>query len=596
MAAYAVEILLTVLIIYGLAYYYYGKKLLQEKVVRADPNRPTPAFTKFDGVDYVPANKYVLYGHHFASIAGAGPIVGPAIAMAYGWALPLLWVLFGNVFIGAVHDYLAVMASVRYGGLSVMSISENVMGKAARYIFLVYVYAALILVLAAFLSVAAKLYVLIPGAATKAIIFMPIALLLGVLVYRFGLGVTGSTVIALILVLLGFYYSYKVPFVLGYDPVHKVGFWLAYHRWVIILAAYAFVAATLPVWYLLQPRDYLNAYILWFFVILATISAILVGDMKFTGPAYTSFAPKIFANKPTPFLPAIPLIIACGALSGFHSVVGSGTTSKQLSNELDALLVGYGGMLTEGAVSSLAVIMPVSLAWSAPELIKMGVYHHNILELDKVSRFLVGYAYMSGKAFERLGVSFPHAFSVIKLFAAIALATFILTTLDTATRLARFAWQEMFDWLQAKNMAAYKLLANRFVATLIAVLIGAGLAYPEVKIGSKTVAAFVVIWPAFAGTNQLLAALALLTTALWVYAILRVRGAVNWLIQVPAWFLWITVTAGLIWWTVVVLPALPWIQKIGAGALVEITLALDFLLIILYTIGLSRASKSSQSS
>jgi len=595
-AAYAVEILLTVLIIYGLAYYYYGKKLLQEKVVRADPNRPTPAFTKFDGVDYVPANKYVLYGHHFASIAGAGPIVGPAIAMAYGWALPLLWVLFGNVFIGAVHDYLAVMASVRYGGLSVMSISENVMGKAARYIFLVYVYAALILVLAAFLSVAAKLYVLIPGAATKAIIFMPIALLLGVLVYRFGLGVTGSTVIALILVLLGFYYSYKVPFVLGYDPVHKVGFWLAYHRWVIILAAYAFVAATLPVWYLLQPRDYLNAYILWFFVILATISAILVGDMKFTGPAYTSFAPKIFANKPTPFLPAIPLIIACGALSGFHSVVGSGTTSKQLSNELDALLVGYGGMLTEGAVSSLAVIMPVSLAWSAPELIKMGVYHHNILELDKVSRFLVGYAYMSGKAFERLGVSFPHAFSVIKLFAAIALATFILTTLDTATRLARFAWQEMFDWLQAKNMAAYKLLANRFVATLIAVLIGAGLAYPEVKIGSKTVAAFVVIWPAFAGTNQLLAALALLTTALWVYAILRVRGAVNWLIQVPAWFLWITVTAGLIWWTVVVLPALPWIQKIGAGALVEITLALDFLLIILYTIGLSRASKSRQSS
>ena len=402
MAAYAVEILLTVLIIYGLAYYYYGKKLLQEKVVRADPNRPTPAFTKFDGVDYVPANKYVLYGHHFASIAGAGPIVGPAIAMAYGWALPLLWVLFGNVFIGAVHDYLAVMASVRYGGLSVMSISENVMGKAARYIFLVYVYAALILVLAAFLSVAAKLYVLIPGAATKAIIFMPIALLLGVLVYRFGMGVVSSTILALILLLLGFYYAYKVPFVLGYDPVHKVGFWLAYHRWVIILAAYAFVAATLPVWYLLQPRDYLNAYILWFFVILATIAALLVGDMKFTGPAYTSFAPKIFANKPTPFLPAIPLIIACGALSGFHSVVGSGTTSKQLSNELDALLVGYGGMLTEGAVSSLAVIMPVSLAWSAPELIKMGVYHHNILELDKVSRFLVGYAYMSGKAFERL--------------------------------------------------------------------------------------------------------------------------------------------------------------------------------------------------
>ncbi len=582
MATYAIEILVTVLIIYGLAYLYYGRKLLQEKVVKADPNRPTPAFTKFDGIDYVPANKYVLYGHHFASIAGAGPIVGPAIAMAYGWALPFIWVLFGNVFIGAVHDYLAVMASVRYGGLSVMSISENVMGRAARYIFLVYVYAALILVLAAFLSVAAKLYVLIPGAATKAIIFMPIALLLGILVYRMGMGVTSSTIIAIILVILGFYYAYKVPFLLG-----QKNFWLAYHRWVVILAVYSFIAASLPVWYLLQPRDYLNAYILWFFVILAALSALLVGDLKFTGPAYTSFSPPIF-GKATPFWPAIPLIIACGALSGFHSVVGSGTTSKQLSNELDALLVGYGGMLTEGAVSSLAVIMPVSLAWTAPELIKMGVYKTSILELDKVSRFLVGYAYMSGKALSRLGASFNDAFSVVKLFAAIALATFILTTLDTATRLARFAWQEMFDWLQPKSMMAYRAIANRFSATFIAVVIGAALAYPEVTIKGKPVAAFNVIWPAFAGTNQLLAALALLTTALWVYAVLKVRGGFNWLIQIPAWFLWITVTVALLWWTIVILPTLPPIQKYGAGSLVIVSLALDFLLIIYYVRGLMR--------
>ncbi len=591
MATYAVEVLLTVAIIYALAYIFYGKRLLQERIVKADPNRKTPAFTKFDGVDYVPTNKYVLYGHHFASIAGAGPIVGPSIAMAYGWFLPLLWVLFGNVFIGAVHDYLSIMASVRYGGLSVMSISENVMGRKAKYIFLVYVYAALILVVAAFASVAAIIYTKNPWAATNAIVYMPIALLLGIMVYRVGIGVRPSTLIAIVLVILGFYYSYKVPFILGYDPSvgNAEAFWPTYHKWVVILSLYAFIAASLPVWYLLQPRDYLNAYMLWFFVAMAGIGALLVADFQFTGPAYTEFSPPIIAHQPTPFWPAIVLIIACGALSGFHSVVGSGTTSKQLSNELDALLIGYGGMLTEGAVSSLAVILPISLAWKAPELIQMGVYKTSILELDKVSRFTVGYGYMAGKALSRIGFDFGQAFKIMKLFAAIALAGFILTTLDTATRLARFAWQEMFDWLQPKNPGLYKVLTNRSVATFLAVFFGAALAYPTVHIGNKTLAAYNVVWPAFAGTNQLLAALALLTTSLWVYAILRARGSASILIQAPAWFLWVTVTAALIWWTLAALPVLPPIQKVGAGVIVLLSLALDILLVVLFVRGLKKA-------
>lgn len=589
MAVYSIEIVLTVIIIYGLAYVYYGRKILQEKIVQADAERPTPAFTKFDGVDYVPANKYVLYGHHFASIAGAGPIVGPAIAMAYGWALPLIWVLFGNVFIGAVHDYLSVMSSVRYGGLSVMSVSENVMGRKARYIFLVYVYAALILVIAAFASVAAILYTKNPKAATLAIFYMPIALLLGIMIYRLGIGVRPATLIAIILAIAGYYYSYKIPFLLGYDPVAKSGdLWGTYHLWVIILSIYAFIAASLPVWYLLQPRDYLNAYLLWFFVALAAVGAILVGNLQFTGEAYTSFSPKIIGGHATPFWPAIPLIIACGALSGFHSVVGSGTTSKQLSNEMDALLIGYGGMLTEGAVSSLAVIMPISLAWSVPELAGK-VYQANILELDKVSRFVVGYGYMTAKALEKFGLSFDHVYSVTTLFAAVALATFILTTLDTATRLARFSWQEMFDWLEPRSKGLYKFMTNRWVATFLAVLIGWALAYPTVTIGGKTLAAYNVVWPAFAGTNQLLAALALLTTALWVYAILKVRGSTSWLIQLPAWFLWITVTIALLWWTAIVLPGLPAVQKYGAGSIVIVSIALDFLLIYYFVKGLMSA-------
>ncbi len=597
MAAIALEILVIVLVVYIVAYLGYGRDILQKKVVKADPTRKTPAVEKFDGIDYVPANKYVLYGHHFASIAGAGPIVGPAIAMAYGWLLPLIWVLFGNVFIGAVHDYLSMMASVRYGGLSIMSVSENVMGRKARYIFLVYVYFALILVIAAFVSVASSVYTKTPGAATKAIIFMPIALILGILMYRVGLNVKVSTGIAIILLILGFYYAYKVPLILGFDPASGTGdFWQTYHYWVIILSAYAFVAASLPVWYLLQPRDYLNAYILWFFVFMAVFGALLVADLPLVAPSYTSWSPPIFAKTPTPFWPAIPLIIACGALSGFHSIVASGTSSKQLANELDALLIGYGGMLTEGAVSSLAVILPISIAWNAQELVNMGVLEagKNLLSLDKVSRFVVGYAYMSGKALERIGVNFTDAFSVFKLFAAIALATFILTTLDTATRLARFAWQEMFDFLANKSPGAYKVITNRWVASLIAVFLGAVMAYPTVEIGGKPAAAYNVIWPAFAGTNQLMAALALLTVALWVYAVMRVRGAINWLIQIPAWFLWITVTVALGWWMIYIMPKLPAIQKVGAGSIVAINLILDVLLIVLFVAGLRKASAKTE--
>ena len=582
MASYSIEILLTVLIIYGLAYIFYGKKILEEKVVRASPDNVTPAIAKYDGVDYVPANKYVLYGHHFASIAGAGPIVGPAIAMAYGWLLPLLWVLFGNIFIGAVHDYLSLMSSVRYGGVSVMSVSENVMGRKARFIFLAYVYFALVLVVAAFESVAAKLFTLIPGAATLAVIFMPLALLFGIMVYRMGVNLTGATILMLILIALGFYYAYEIPLYLGGD---------AYHWWLIILATYAFIAASLPVWYLLQPRDYLNAYILWTFVFIAIIGSLLVADMKLTGPAYTSWAPPIFAKQPTPFFPAIPLIIACGSLSGFHSVVASGTSSKQLANEMEGLLVGYGGMLTEGAVSSLAVILPVSLAWYAPELIKMGVFKHSILELDKVHRFTIGYGYMAAKAFSRLGVSFPDAFHVMVVFAAVSLATFIMTTLDTATRLGRFAWQEFFDPLRESSPGLYKAIANRWVAGFLVVFFGTAMAYPNVKIGAKEVAAYNVIWPAFAGTNQLLAALALLTVALWAYKVQQVRGAINWLIQIPAWFLWILVTAGMGWWLVYIAPHIPHVQQVGAGSIVVINLILDFLLIILFVRGLFSKSE-----
>ncbi|MEM2288853.1 MAG: carbon starvation CstA family protein, partial [Sulfolobales archaeon] len=277
---YPILILLIVLLIYGVAYILYGKRLLERKIVKADPSRLTPAYEKFDGVDYVPANKYVLYGHHFASIAGAGPIIGPATALAWGWFLPLLWVLFGNIFIGAVHDYTAIMASVRHGGVSIMTISENVMGRKARYIFLAYVWFALVLVLAAFLSVASGIYADIPTAATLAILYMPIALLFGILVYKVGINVKLATLISLILVVVGIAYSFYAPT------------YLTYEGWVIVLALYSIIAAALPVWYLLQPRDYLNAYLLWSFVLLAVIAPLLLPVIRFTGPPIVNFVAK----------------------------------------------------------------------------------------------------------------------------------------------------------------------------------------------------------------------------------------------------------------------------------------------------------------
>lgn len=580
MAVYAIEIVVVVLVLYLLAYLYYGRKLLHERIVKARADAETPAVARFDGVDYVPTNKYVLFGHHFASIAGAGPIVGPALAMAYGWFLPLLWVIFGNIFIGTVHDYLALMSSVRYGGISVMSVSENVMGRRARYLFLLYTLMALLLVYAAFASVASRVFTGNPSAATMSLLYMPLALFMGILMYRSNLGIKASTLITIILVIGAYFYSYKVHLLLGPN---------AYHTWIIILGVYALLAASLPVWYLLQPRDYLNSYLLFAFVGFAVLGGLLVAGGRLAAPAYTSFAPNIIGGQPTPFWPAIPLIIACGSLSGFHSLVASGTTSKQLASELDALMVGYGGMLTEGALSTFAVILPISIAWSAPVLVEMGEFQNNILELGAVPRFYVGYGYMLGTALSSLGADFQAAYTAFKLLAAIALAMFVMTTLDTSTRLGRFAWQEIFDWMADRNPSAYKVLTNRWFASFVIVALGTLMAYPEVQIAEgKTVPAYQVLWPAFAGVNQMLAALALLTTSLWIYKVMKARGGYAGLVMVPAVFLWVTVTAGLSWWLVTVAPKLPVIQKVGAGGIIVFSLALNIVLILLFLTNLKR--------
>ncbi|MGC8983465.1 MAG: carbon starvation CstA family protein [Desulfurococcaceae archaeon] len=601
-----IAVLLVVLLIYVAAYVLYGRSLLERRVVKADPSRLTPAVEKFDGIDYVPANKYVLYGHHYASIAGAGPIIGPATALAWGWFLPLLWVLFGNVFIGAVHDYLALMASVRHGGVSIGTVAESVMGRRARYVFLAYMWFALLLVLAAFLSVAASIFVSVPSAAVVSLFYMPLALFFGILVYKVGLPVRVATPIALAILAGLLVYGLNAAVVLSYE-------W-----WVLILSLYSILAASLPVWYLLQPRDYLNAWLLWAFTALAAIAPLMVPLLPATGPAVTSFAGPgviIGAPKGTPpagwniawFWPTVPLVIACGALSGFHSLVASGTSSKQLANELDALLVGYGGMLTEGAVSSLAVILPAMVVWdfsafaanlgiSTDLLVKAGLNltaTPTILKLDPASRFYTAYGLVQAAAWSRvLGVeTFPAIYKGFYTFAAWSLSAFVLTTLDTSNRLARFAWSEFFDWLKP---GIKRVVTNRWVASTISILIGALMAFPKMPDPvdpTKTIYAYQLVWPTFAGTNQLLAALALLTSALWVYAVLKVRGATSYLITVPALFLWLTVTVALLIWLVFIAPYLPALYIATTGVIVAINVVLDIVLILLFVRGLQLARK-----
>ncbi|MBO8173652.1 MAG: carbon starvation protein A [Thermococcus sp.] len=555
----AVVVLVAAIIYVGL-YFTYGKAL-QNKVVKADPNRPTPAHRLYDGIDYVPAHPLVLYGHHFASIAGAGPIVGPAVAMAWGWLPSLIWVWFGNVFIGAVHDYLALMSSVRYDGKSIQWIAGKIMSRRTGIAFELYIWFALLLVVAAFVSVVAGIFSGTPEAATASILFLVSAVILGWLLYKVKINFYLGTVIGLILVALSVFLGFKFPIV------------ASKHAWMLFLLVYIIFASSLPVWILLQPRDYLNAYILWFGLLLGGLAFIIVGLKgigTFTAPAFSTWSANVVGGKPSPFWPTVPLVIACGALSGFHSIVGSGTSSKQLDNEIHGLLVGYGGMFTEGFLSTIVItsiavygftvlkdagIAITASNWGAKYAIE--VVKHGL----KVGIFARSYAHGLEDAF---GINYK--FGVV--FASLWVSAFALTSLDTATRLGRFAWQEVFGMVVDTSQGIWKTITNRWVASIIIAGLGVYLAWG----GS-----WLIIWPAFSGMNQLLASIAMMTAALWAYKIQK-AGTWSYAVVIPALFLWITVTLALIWFLVVVKPTLPIATITAIGILLNLLLAYDFYL------------------
>jgi len=484
-------------VLFYLAYHFYGR--LVERVFGVDPVRQTPAHTLRDGVDYVPTQPAILFGHHFASIAGAGPIVGPVLAAQFGWAAVALWIVLGCIVIGSVHDLAAMFLSIRHQGRSIGTVIESLMGYWGRMLFLFFCWFTLVLVVAEFLRIVAETFVEIPAVATASLLFIGLAVGFGRLVYRGGLSVLTGSLIFVPLTFACVYAGTLFPL----DLVKLLGCDVAAARqlWTVVLLAYCFAASVLPVWLLLQPRDYLNSYLLYAMMALGFIG-IFVARPALNLDAFTGWhAVSPLSGRSDPLIPLLFVTVACGACSGFHALVASGTTAKQVDNERHLRPVAYGGMLIEGVLAIIALV--------AVGVMSQAEYAAALKTQGAVKLFAGGVASFTDK----LGL--PHNAGIV--FISLALAAFLMTTLDTATRLARFTWQELFLPRERPEgapsaiampapSASYAFVSNRYVATLVAVAAAGWLLLGG---GAKS------LWPVFASSNQLLAALTLLGCSLW---------------------------------------------------------------------------------
>ena len=493
----AMLVVIVGIIILIVGYIFYGGWLAKQWGV--DDSKVTPAHELEDGMDYVPAKAPVLMGHHFSSIAGAGPINGPIQAAVFGWVPVVLWVLIGGIFFGAVHDYGALFASIRHKGQSLGEVVALNIGDRAKKLFLIFSYLTLVLVVAAFASIVASTFVginadgsLIETNASVAMIsllFIVMAILFGFFVYRKGASLAIATVAGCIGIVVCLFIG------LNWHPIY-----LTSSTWMWIIGAYILVASVAPVWILLQPRDYLSSFLLYAMMVIAAVGVIGAGltgadaahmDMPaFTG-WYDNLAPT--GNSLGYVFPALFVTIACGAISGFHSLVGSGTTAKQLDHERDAKPIAYGGMLIECALALIS-LAAVSFIWT--EYASGEIVTPTKVFATGISRMVASIPGLAG------------AQETIASLLVLTVSVFCLTSLDTATRLARYMFQEF--WLKPgetyKDATGFKaILCNPVVATAITVVLGVGLG----------MTGYSKIWPLFGAANQLLAALALLTVCAW---------------------------------------------------------------------------------
>jgi carbon starvation protein len=495
----AIVVALAVLGIFYLGYRYYSK-YLAEKVYKLDKDFVTPSHEFEDGVDFVPTNKHILFGHHFTSVAGAAPIVGPATAVFWGWLPALLWVVLGTVFAAGVHDFGSIVVSTRNRAQNIGTLTGSVIKPRARTLFLVIIFFLLTLVNAVFGVVMAALFVATPAAVIPALIVIPLAIIFGQVAYRLRWSLLLPSLTALVILYATIPLGQAFPITI--DPLASAVGLAPSTMWIVLLFSYTWIAARLPVWLLLQPRDYLNSHQL--FVALAAIFlGMLVGFETIVAPAFNTNIP---ADSP-PWFPLLFITIACGAISGFHSLVASGTTSKQLDNEQDARYVGYMGSLGEGALALGAI-----LATTAGLAATRGEWLQSYSDFGTASGGAVGYFTEGVGGFvSNLGI--PAAIGTT--FAAVVVITFAGTTLDTSVRLQRYVIQEIGEITRIRFLARSAALG----ATL-AVLFSAGLALFPVGGGGDAGFAFGRLWQLFGTTNQLTAGLALAVIAVW----LMLRG------------------------------------------------------------------------
>ena len=489
-------------------YIFYSRKV--KLWVGLDDNEVPPAVAMNDGVDYVPAKHWtILFGHHFASIAGAAPIIGPVIACLYwGWLPALIWIVAGGIFFGAVHDYIALVMSLRNKGKSITTITESVLGKTSKILFSIFAFLALILVVAVFAAVAGKTLATTPAVVIPTFGLIVVALIVGILMYRMQLNVLLCSVIGVLLLFGLIVAGYYIPVEL---PVGNPVKW-----WTVILLVYGMIASVTPVTMLLQPRDHLAGAVLYFGMFFGFLGLILTRpDIK---------APSVVAFSTTQgwMWPMLFVTVACGAISGFHSLVSSGTTSKQLPRMKDARVIGYGAMIAESALAVLAVIsVTAGLYWKrAPGGNQELVYQHLFQKGGWIKAFGVGYGQLTKVFFGGLGT----------LVGITMLKTFIMTTLDTATRITRYMCNELLG--ETFGIGPMK---NKYVAVVFVGILAGALALGNWQ----------ALWPVFGASNQLIASLVLIVASVYLLS----RGRRFLFTAIPAVIMLATTVAALVYKT-----------------------------------------------
>lgn len=490
------------LFLFFIGYRYYSK-FLAEKIYRLNPNYMTPAHEFQDDVDYVPANKFVLLGHHFTSIAGAAPIVGPAIAVYWGWLPAMLWVVIGTILAAGVHDFGTLVLSVRHKGQSVGTLANKLVGHRAKLLFLFIILILVLMVNAVFAWVISNLFINFPATVLSIFIQIPLAIWIGIRAYR----KSGNMVVPSILVLFVMYFT---AIIASYVPALQIdlvqyfggteadvifgltGIEMAFFVWIMVLMVYVYFASTLPVWKLLQPRDLINAYQLVIGLFILYLG-LFVSNPEITAPATNTEASDVS------WFPLLFITIACGAISGFHGLVSSGTTAKQLDKETDARFVGYLGAIGEGSLALITIVAVVTYFNSTGDFTNV---YHSFSEAGAVGLNI----FVEGAAQLATAILIP--LEAAKTIIAVIVISFAATTLDTSVRLMRYILNELGEEYHVKP------LTKVHVSTLVAV--GASAALVLLPEGPKGIGSGgYLLWPLFGTSNQLLAGISLLLVTIW---------------------------------------------------------------------------------